>query len=66
MKTIYIIGAAFAGDSTAAEHIASVDRSGTVRVYDAAVSGHYTTCHSLTEEQQQAIREARDHSTVII
>ena len=66
MKTVYIIGAAFTGDSLTAEHIASVDTSGTVRVYDAQVSGHYTTCHSLTEEQQQSIRAALDHSTVTI
>ena len=66
MKTVYIIGAAFTGDSLTTERIASVDASGTVRVYDAQVSGHYTTCHNLTEGQQQTIRDARDHSTVTI
>ena len=40
MKTVYIIGPAFMGYSPTAEHIASVDASGTVRVYDAQVSGH--------------------------
>ena len=66
MKTVYIIGPAFTGDSPIAEHIASVDASGIVRVYDAKVSCNYTTCHILTEGQQQTIRDARDHSTVEI
>jgi hypothetical protein len=34
---------------------ATADQDGTVRVWD-SVAGHYTTCHSLTERQQQLVR----------
>jgi hypothetical protein len=36
-------------------HRVSVDSDGTVRVYD-NVAKHYTTCHALTERQQERIR----------
>ena len=34
---------------------AYAEKDGTVRVYD-SVAGHYTTCHSLTENQKAYVR----------
>lgn len=47
---------AFDGEG-AKQHRLSVDRDGTVRVWD-SVAGHYTTCHSLGRSALARIRRA--------
>jgi len=48
----------FAGESPR-EHELWVDTDGTVRVYD-SVSGYYTTCHSMPEDQLNQARWMAD------
>jgi hypothetical protein len=66
MKTIYIKGQVFGpGSGDKGENIAQVDADGTVRVF-CPVEQIMTTCHGLTQDQHQQIRDARPYSTITI
>ena len=56
MKNIVSLRArAFAGEGIK-RHNVQVDPDGTVRVYD-STAGHYTLCHSLTENAKRRARK---------
>jgi hypothetical protein len=55
-KNLTVRCKAFDGEGVR-ENRASVDRDGTVRVWD-SVAGHYTTCHSLGRSALARIRRA--------
>jgi len=66
MKTVFILGKVFSPPQARdnGENTAVIDSYGTVRVQDWASGGALTTCHALTEAQQEQVRSASQYSTI--
>ena len=66
MKTVFILGKVFSSPQARdnGENTAVVGSDGTVRIQDWASGGALTTCHTLTEAQQEQVRNARQYGTI--
>lgn len=65
MKTVFFIGQAFTNGSTQGQHTAFIDKDGSLMITD-PVTGHKTSCHALSDDQQQTLKDARPYSTVTL